>query len=135
MAFGLDLANTLFAGINAVAAAVQAWVVYRDRHKAADAFDTTFKQTLQSPEARAAAEELLTIIPEGVIKELEGRADSCWTGYRNVLGGDYLPDEVDKATESVQACVCRELKRIQKLNGAIPPRWRGQWDRYRCQKR
>ena len=135
MPIGFDLANTLFAGINAVAAAVQAWVAYRDRHKAIEAYDVTFKHALGSPEARAAAEELVAIIPEEIIKDLEGRADTCWTGYRNVLGGDYLPDEVDKATDSVQACVCRELKRIHKLNGTIPPRWQGQWDRFQCHKR
>ena len=132
MPIGFELANTLFAGISAVAAAVQAWVTYRDRHKAAEAFDSTFKRTAKSPEASAAAEELAAIIPEDVIKGLEARADSCWTGYRKVLGGDYLPDEVDKATKSVQACVCRELKRINTLNGTIPPRWQGQWDRFKC---
>ena len=135
MPFGLELANTLFAGISAAAAAVKAWVGYRDRQKAVEAFDGTFKRTLESPEARAAAEELVKIIPEEVIKDLESRADTCWTGYRKVLGGDYLPDEVDKATESVQACVCRELTRIQKLNGSIPQRWLGQWEKYRCKSR
>jgi len=132
MAFGFDLANALFAGISAVAAAVEAWISYRDRNKAAQAFDVTYRQTLSSPEAAAAAKELVSIIPEEVIKDLEARADTCWTGYRNVLGGPYLPDEVDKATVSVQACVCRELGRIHELNGSIPPRWQGQWDRYKC---
>lgn len=135
MPFPFELANTLFAGINAVAAAVQVWVTYRDHYKAAEAFDVTFKRTLDSPEARAAAKELVAIIPEEVINDLEVRADKCWTGYRKVLGGNYLPDEVDEATDSVQACVCRELKRIHKLNGTIPPRWQGQWDRFECWER
>lgn len=135
MPIGFDLANTLFAGLSAVAAAVRAWVAFRDRKKAADAFDSTFTHDLNSAEAQAAAKELLDIIPVKVIEDLERRADDCWTGYRKVLGGDYLPDEVDKATDSVQACVCRELRRIDKLNGSIPPRWQGQWDRFACEKR
>jgi hypothetical protein len=132
MALGFDLASTLFAGISAVAAAVEAWISYRDRNRAARAFDLVYRDTLSSPEAADAAKELESIIPEEVIKDLESRADGCWTGYRKVLGGPYLPDEVDKATVSVQACVCRELGRIYELNGSIPPRWQGQWDRYKC---
>jgi hypothetical protein len=130
-----EIAKTLFAGISAAAAAVQAWYRYRDAKLAAATFDTTYQQTLVSPETAAAADELAAIIPQEVIKDLEGRADQCWTGYRNVLGGDYLPDEVDKATESVQGCVCRELGRLYKLNASIPPRWQGQWKQYRCAER
>jgi len=43
-----------------------------------------------------------------------------------------LADEIDEATESVQCCVCRELGRIYKLNGSIPPRWMPQWEKYEC---
>ncbi len=133
MPLGFDLANALFAGISAVASAVQAWIAYRDRHKAAEVFDQTYAAMLQSKEAHAAAEELAAIIPEDVIKDLEKRADTCWTGYRAVLGGDFLPNEIDSATISVQACVCRELGRIYTLSGEIPSRWLGQWKRFECE--
>jgi hypothetical protein len=131
----LDIAMALFAGISAVAEAIQAWQSTRDRRKAARVFDETYDKTLHAPESKKAAEQLVAIIPPEVIKDLEGRADACWTGYRKVLGGEFLPDEVDKATDSVQACVCRELWRIHKLNGCIPDRWNGQWQRYKCVER
>jgi hypothetical protein len=130
-----ELAKTLFAGISAAWAAVQAWHHFRDAHKAAATFDATYREALTSPDASDAAEELAAIIPEHVITDLEGRADSCWNSYRNVLGGDYLPAEVDKATDAVQACVCRELGRIYTLEGSIPPRWQGQWRRFDCENR
>jgi len=57
-----------------------------------------------------------------------------WTGYRQVLGGKYRPPEIDTATVSVQACVCRELNRIFVLSGSIPKRWHAQWDHYDCRK-
>jgi hypothetical protein len=130
-----EFARTLFAGISAAAAAVQVWQRRRDTRAARDAFDTSYERTLVSQEAAAAATELVAIIPLEVIRELEGRADNCWKGYRNVLGGDFLPDEIDRATDSVQACVCRELRRIERLNGSIPSRWTDQWRKYECATR
>lgn len=130
-----ELAKALFAGISAASAAVQAWYRHRDARRAAATFDETYDSALASPEAAAAAEELIAVIPEQVIKDLEARADNCWTGYRRVLGGDYLPNEIDHATDAVQGCVCRELWRINKLNGSIPTRWKGQWERYDCATR
>ena len=127
-----ELARTLFAGISAAAAAIGVWQKSRDKGQAAKAFDTKFTQTRESVDSKGAAEELVAIIPPDVIKDLESRADHCWTSYRNVLGGEYLPDEVDSATIAVRACVCRELRRIHKLNGTIPPRWQPQWKLYEC---
>ena len=130
-----ELANVLFSGISAVASAIQVWEFTQDKVKAGLAFDDTYKKTLASPESHEAAKQLVAIIPPDVIKDLEGRADTCWTGYRKVLGGDYLPDEVEKATDSVKGCVCRELRRIDDLNGSIPDRWKGQWNRFKCVER
>jgi hypothetical protein len=105
----------------------------RDKSQAASSFDETLSAKRRSSDTEKAAEELVKIIPPDVISLLESRADLCWTGYRTVLGGVYLPDEVDRATDAVQACVCRELRRIYKLNGDIPPKWKEQWDRFKCQ--
>jgi hypothetical protein len=127
-----EVARTFFAGISAAAAAIQVWQRRRDAKAATETFDTTYERTRTSREAADAASELLSIIPEEVIRDLEGRADQCWRSYRNVLGGDYLPDEIDHATDSVQACVCRELRRIVKLNGSVPHRWGDQWRHYNC---
>jgi hypothetical protein len=135
MASGFEIASAFFAGISALADAVQLWTTFRDKRRAADTFDETFKRVLSSPQSRDAALELVAIVPEEVLADLEDRARRCWTRYQDVLRGPYLPAEVDEATESVQACVCRELKRIYQLNGDIPPRWRGQWTRYKCEQR
>ena len=130
----MELAALLFAGISAAMASIQAWQNTRNKQAAAAEFDATFERTKDSDEAKAAAKELVGVAPPEVVSDLEARADECWTGYRKVLGGDYLPYEVDKATRSVQACVCRELGRIYELTGgAIPDRWQGEWDTYKCQ--
>jgi hypothetical protein len=132
----LEIAKTLFAGISAVSAAIQVWFASRDKPAAAATFDKVYATTLASPEAGAAAAELVAIIPDDVIRDLEKRADTCWTGFRKVLDDkQYLPDEIDNATDAVQACVCRELGRLHKLNGSIPERWVPQWERYDCDSR
>jgi hypothetical protein len=100
---------------------------------AAQAFDKTFDESRAAPETQEAAKELVRIAPAAVIKDLEARAENCWVGYRKVLGGPFLPDEIDKATVSVRACVCRELRRIHDINGGkIPDKWCGQWVAYDC---
>ena len=131
----VESAKTLFSGISAAAAAIGVWQRYRDTERAAKTFDEEFAIAKASPEARRAAEQLVEIIPHKVVEDLEKRADKCWTGYRRVLGGGFLPDEVDDATDAVKQCVCRELGRIYDLNGDIPDRWRSQWDRYKCADR
>ena len=130
-----DLANLFFAGISAVASAIQVWQFTRDKVKASLAFDETYTNTLASPESKEAAQQLVDVVPHEIVKDLEGRADKCWTRYRKVLGGDYLPDEIDEATDSVKGCVCRELRRIDELNGFIPDRWKSQWERFKCEER
>ena len=131
----IEIARLFFSGISAAASAIGVWQKSRDKKKAAKEFDEKFEEIKKSSEAQEAAVELLNSIPNDVIKDLEARADRCWTSYRKVLGGEFLPDEVDDATEAVQACVCRELGRIYKLNGEIPRRWQRQWNRYNCKKK
>src|SRR5205807_1549104 len=97
-ASALELAKMLFAGISAAAAAINVWQKSRDSKQAAKSFDKTLTTVRESPSARLAAQELVHIIPHEVLSDLEGRADLCWTGYRAVLGGDYLPAEIDRAT-------------------------------------
>jgi len=117
----VEIAALLFAGISAAMAAIQVWQNTRNKDSAAKEFDSVFHAVKDKPETIAAAQELVGIAPLEVIQDLERRADECWTGYRNVLGGKYLPEEIDKATVSVKACVCRELRRIYDLNGEKNP--------------
>jgi hypothetical protein len=130
----LEIAKTLFAGISAASAAVQAWFKSKEQRTAAATFRHTYQSVLTSPEAHAAAQELVLIMPAEALAKLEKRAASCWTRYDEVLNDDeFLPGEIDKASVAVQACVCRELNRIRVLNGMIPPRWEPQWALYDCE--
>lgn len=128
----LEIAKLFFSGISATAAAIGVWQKTRDSKKSAAVFDDVFDEVKESDVAEEAAVQLVKKIPGEVIKDLEARADLCWTNYRNVLGGEYLPAEIDQATAAVQACVCRELTRIKVLNGDIPERWMAQWEIYSC---
>jgi hypothetical protein len=131
----LVLARSLFSGVCAVAAGVAAWRATRSPAEAAVLFDKTMEHLKTSQDANLAAVQLSQLVPFEVIHSLELRAAKCWTGYRQVLDGNYLPQAIDEATESVQACVCQELGRIYALSGHMPDRWAAQWDLYKCKAR
>ena len=127
-----EAARLLFSGISAVGAAIGIWRGRRNQEEASKAFDEALAKTRDSAEAEQAAAELVNVMPEDVLKMMESRAELCWVGYKTVVDGKFLPDEIDRATDAVRACVCRELRRIYKLNGQIPPRWIPQWEKYGC---
>jgi hypothetical protein len=77
----MEWAILLFSGIRAAAAAFQVWQQIRDKNAAAKAFD---RDTRKSPQAREAAQQLVTVAPQGVIKDLEARADKCWRLQRGI---------------------------------------------------
>jgi hypothetical protein len=130
----MEIAKLLFSGISAASAAIGVWQRERDRKAAAKAFDEALEEQRVSNESTLAGQELAALLPPDILRQLEGRAEACWNKYRKVLGDDkeFLPDEIDNATEAVKACICRELKRIRSLNGNIPDRWKKHWKQYAC---
>lgn len=101
--------------------AIQTWITYRDSQRAARVFSETLKVAPALRATQLQAYQLRSIVPEPVLSTMEGRARKCWERFDNVLNGQYLPDEVDEATASVKACICRELSRIRELNAGVLP--------------
>jgi len=116
-------AEIVIAGIAAALQAVQTWISFRDRARAARVFDETFAQRRDSPSTREQAETLITLVPPEVLSTMERRTRSCWEKYHAVLKDEkeFLPEEVDNATEALKRCICRELNRIRKLNRDVLP--------------
>ena len=54
----MELAQLLFAGISAVAAAIQVWQAEHNHRRAAQVFDETYKQASTSDQTVQAAEQL-----------------------------------------------------------------------------
>lgn len=121
----------VISGISALLQAVDTWVTYRDSERAAREFDVGMAQARREPSIRQQAQILTNLVPQPILDTMGARAERCWEQYRDVLEGGYLPGEVDEATRNVKACICRELRRIRDLNGALPPgdltRW---WNAY-----
>lgn len=128
----LEIARVFFTGISALATSIGVWQKSRDGKKAAKVFDESYTKIRNSSESRLAAQELIGLMPKDILESLERRAEHCWSGYKGVLEGGFLPNEVDEATESVKACICRELRRIKKLNGYLPVKWNEHWNYYEC---
>ena len=114
---------TMIAAVSAVFQAVQTWVTFRDKKRAASDFDESYRESAKSEATAQEAGRLQSLIPGEILGTMVGRVDNCWKKFRGVIepGEKYLPDEVDEAVEQVKACVCRELTRIYKLNKSIPP--------------
>ncbi len=122
--------ETMIAGVSAVSATIQAWVAFRDRKRASEAFEAEFERVIHSDTVSVEAEVLKNIVPEDVLDIIEERVRRCWAGYKDVITGDgeFLPGEIDDATAAVKKCICRELSRLYDLNaGQIPPGDLGDW--------
>jgi hypothetical protein len=110
----------IISGISALLQAVDTWVNYRDSQRAAQEFELRMARALLEPTTREQAQVLANVVPQAVLDTMGERARRCWDQYHDVLTGGYLPGEIDAATQSVKACICRELRRIRDLNGTLP---------------
>ncbi len=115
----------LIAGVSALLKAIDVWVKYRDSKRAAEAFQDEQRHSLNDPATAEEAQVIASVVPQEILNALTDRASACWSKYKKVLDGGvekYLPDEVDSATKAVQACICREIARIEDLGEPLPPR-------------
>ncbi len=113
--------------------AITFWQSQRDRIKAKKALTEAKTQT----DNKADIEEgikLKSLIPQSTLSKMTDRVNKCFINYEDVLDDDqYLPNEIDQATNALIACICRELRRIEKLNGGMPTTTlKKYWERYNC---
>jgi|SRR6185436_16760479 len=114
--------DTIIAAISAVMQGIQTWISIKDRKRTGEVVNSTFSSELSNRDIMVESRTLQSIIPPEVMATLVGRVNKCWIGFNSALKSDdeYLPSEMDSATEAVKKCVCRELTRIYKLNGSVP---------------
>lgn len=112
----------IISGFSAALQAVQTWLQFRDRKRAAVAFKSRYTEAQTEPKIQQQAATLRTLVPQNILDVMGKRVQNCWDNYETVLENDkkYLPGQVDDATDAMIACACRELNRIYKLNKNIP---------------
>lgn len=113
--------------------AINFWQNQRDRIRAKEAL----KEAKTNTNNKANVEEgikLKSLIPQSTLSKMTDRVNKCFINYEDVLNDDqYLPNEIDQATNAVIACICRELRRIEKLNGGMPTTtFQEYWEKYQC---
>lgn len=124
----------LISAVSAVADVIQLWYKFKDRRKVMENYEEKITQPIKA-EFIKEAQVLQNLIPQDLLDVMNQRIQNCLTRYKKVMLSDidYLPIEMDNATEAVRKCVCRELNRILKVNGFIP---KGElsrfWDTYKC---
>lgn len=127
-------AEIIIASISAAMQAVDFWLTHKDRLKARDALNQV-KNLTQSQSVQREARDLVLVIPQDIMNTFERRVNVCFEKYKDVLTDEgYLPGEIDKATQALLACICRELRRLHAINGRIPGGTLSvYWDLYKCQ--
>ena len=114
--------------------AISFWQEQRDRIKASKALKSV-ENLIDNPDVIKEQTILKSLIPERTLNLMTERVNVCFKRYDEVLDDDssYLPAEIDKATDAVIACICRELRRIMKLNGELPTdTLKAYWEKYNC---
>jgi hypothetical protein len=113
--------------------AISLWQSQKDRSKAKAAL---VKAKTDVPNSGTIEEgiKLLSIIPMSTLTLMTQRVEKCFSKYETVLDDKaFLPTEIDDATDALVKCICRELTRIHKLNGAMPTTTlKKYWDQYGC---
>src|SRR5690349_14317425 len=102
--------------------AITAWLNYRDKRRTREAAGRAYVDAPSTPTYQDEVGRLVNVVPPDVLATMANRVDNCWKRYHVVIADDteYLPGEIDNATEAVKKCICRELARVQALNGFVP---------------
>lgn len=128
----MNEAMAIFAGFQALMAAIQVLQNERDYQRAKQTFQQTYTIVLDSRETMIAARALVNVAPREVIKKLHDNAKKCWDHWLDFEEEPLMPGQEREADEAVKKCVCRQLKRMIDLDGSLRPEWEGQWDLYNC---
>lgn len=129
----MDESGLVISLIRGAMQAITFWQTQKDRKSAKRALT---EARISTPDKEAVEEgiRLKSLIPDSTLKKMKERVKQCFVNYEDVLDDDkYLPNEIDKATDAVIACICRELRRIKKLNGNLPTTTlKDYWEQYGC---
>lgn len=74
------------------------------------------------------------LIPNSVLVTLRGRVEVCWTDFNEAVANlNITPNQLDRYSEGLKECICRELKVIKRLHGHFPTqKMQEWWDGYKC---
>jgi hypothetical protein len=121
--------QTMIAAVSAVLQAIQTWIAYRDKTASSRSFDQAFSEAHTDPKVAAEGATLSNLVPSDILGTMTGRVETCWKHFRIIIAPNsaYVDPEVDEQVEAVKRCICRELRRLYRLNRSIPPGKLSDW--------
>lgn len=124
----------IIAAISATMEAIELWRKFRNKEGAKHAISRV-ELLRESEQVQEEARNLQTLVRPDILESLETRVQTCMDRYKKVIDSEeYLPEEIDEATDALLRCVCRELKRIMKVNGSLPVGvLQDYWRQYQCE--
>jgi hypothetical protein len=77
---------------------------------------------------------LESLVPRPVLNTLKSRVEVCWNDFNDSVSNlNITPNQLDRYSDGLKECLCRELSVIKKLNGNLPTSQMQQWwDAYKC---
>lgn len=121
-----------------ISVGLQAFQIWKDTRNPQSVRETLnqLESITNSQEIVREGKELESLIPFPVLNTLKNRVEICWTDYNHAVSDmNILPRQLDRYTEGLRQCICRELSVIIRLNGKLPnetmKKW---WKEYGCEK-
>lgn len=125
----------LITGIVSVGLQVyQIWKDTRDVGKV-QAKAKQFKKITTSLQTARQGRQLENLVPKRVLTTLKNRIDICWSDFQYAMENpNILPRQMDKYTEGLRECICRELRIILRVNVRFPTKQMQKWwNEYGCE--
>lgn len=114
--------------------ALQLWRDTRDV-EAVKSKINQFDKITSSQKVISEGQRLQQVVPIPVLNTLKERVDQCWTDFQDAAGNhNILPRQLERYTEGLRECICRELRVIKRLNGKLPTEsMNSWWNEYQCE--
>lgn len=74
------------------------------------------------------------LIPASILMTLKSRVEVCWSDFNDSVSNlNITPNQLDRYSEGLKECLCRELRVIKNLHGKLPTRQMEEWwNAYKC---
>lgn len=131
----MEAAKEFFAMLAAGAAALEAWLTFRDRGRASRASTEAYQEAESSTEDDSVIQQLSEIIPVDTWRKLGTRLKECSDRFNEMLDNPdkYFEDQINRATIPFKRCICENLAMILEIYGELPTSaQRRLWKSYDC---
>lgn len=132
IAIAVDVVSSIRNAIEAV----KVWYEIKDKKRVIEKLsEQSAEETRKEFSIQVDAHNISLLISEEILITFQKRIKECETMYIKVLDSrdDFLEEQITNATNAYIKCYCRELNRINQINGFIPDgQMKRFWEQHSC---